>query len=84
MNDVLMRAERRAERRRVVNLIRDWLKSESGISDKEIQRKLQAVGTHLCFNTTHNYCEKARILMNREVLFGPDAERMFPKRNIRR
>jgi hypothetical protein len=24
-----------------------------------------------------NYCEKARILLNREVLFGPDAERMF-------
>jgi hypothetical protein len=74
----------REERKRIVRLIRDWLKGNSETSDREIHRKLQASGTHLPIERTRQYCVKARILLNRETIFGPDAERMFPtptKRN---
>jgi hypothetical protein len=75
---------RRAERKRIVRLIRDWLKRGPGTSDEEIHRKLRASGTHLSSERTHYYCEKARILLNREAIFGPDAERMFPTPTKRR
>jgi hypothetical protein len=74
----------REERKRIVRLIRDWLKSDSGTSDEEIHRKLRASGTHLSAERTRQYCVTARILLNREAVFGPDAERMFPTPTKRR
>jgi hypothetical protein len=76
--------ETRAERTRMVRLIRDWLKSDARTTEEEIQRKLQAIGTNISSSTTRHYCGKARILLNRELLFGADAERMFPKPRKRR
>jgi hypothetical protein len=67
----------REERKRIVRLIRDWLKSDSETSDEEIHRKLQASGTHVSIDRARQYCVKARILLNREAVFGRDAERMF-------
>jgi hypothetical protein len=66
----------------MVLLIRDWLKAEPGMSIEEIQHKFREIGTHLSLATTRNYRESARLFLNREVLFGPDAERLFrtPKR----
>jgi hypothetical protein len=74
----------REERKRIVCLIRDWLKSDSGTSDQEIHHKLQASGTRLSLEKTRQYCQTARILLNREAVFGADAERMFPKPTKRR
>jgi hypothetical protein len=67
------------ERRRTVCLIRDWLESEPRISVEDIQRKLLASGMQLSTASVFHYRYKARVLLNRELLFGPDAERMFPK-----
>jgi hypothetical protein len=76
--------ETRAERTRMVRLIRDWLKSDMRTTEEEIQRKLRAIGANISSSTTRHYCGKARILLNRELLFGADAERMFPTRGKRR
>jgi hypothetical protein len=74
---MMISENRREERKRIVRLIRDWLKSDSETSDEEIHRKLQACGMCLSSERIRHYCEKARILLNRETIFGPDAERMF-------
>jgi hypothetical protein len=68
---------KRAERRFMVTLVRDWLACDPKVTVKEIQTKFLAMGIDLKSYTVHHYRKDALLLINREMLFGPDAQRMF-------
>jgi hypothetical protein len=67
-------------RRRMVCMIRDWLKSDPRMSPEAMQQKLLANGMDLSLAAVLTHLNRARILLNRERLFGAaDAERLFPE-----
>jgi hypothetical protein len=46
----------------------------------EMKTKFFAMGMDLEIDSINHSLKEARLLMNREVIFGPDAQRMFPPR----
>jgi hypothetical protein len=74
----------KVERRFMVGMVRDWLAIDPKIIVKEIQTKFLAMGMNLKPYTVHHYRKDALLLMNREMLFGPDAQRMFRTPKLRK
>jgi len=66
------------ERRFRVNVIRDWLKNDPGMEVSEMKTKFLEMGLDLEIQTINYYVGKALLLINREEIFGPDAQRLFP------
>ena len=71
---------RQDERRFKVNSIRNWLKSAPEMEVSEMKIKFLATGMDLEIHSIHHYVKQALLLINREAIFGPDAQRMFPPR----
>jgi hypothetical protein len=70
----------RDERRFKVNSIRNWLKSDPEMEVSEMKTKFLAMGVDLEVHSINHSLKEALLLINREVIFGPDAQRMFPPR----
>jgi len=73
----------RAKARRMVRLVCEWLRTDPRISPEEIRSRFAAIG---CGPKPHNvgyYLARAKVLLNRELLFGSDAEPMFTARGSR-
>jgi len=67
-----------AQRRRRVSLIRDWLASDPRMSVEEMESRLLRKRMDIGRHSILHYRRLAKILLNRELVFGSDAERMFP------
>jgi hypothetical protein len=65
------------QRRKYVKMIREWLETNKRLDLEEIDRRFNAEGVYLKRPTLSYYRYQAKILLNRETVFGTDAERMF-------
>lgn len=76
---VMLNRVRNAERCRRVNLVRNWLVTDTKLPPSEVQSRFAKLGIHLSTPTVLAYCRDAKTLINRELLFGPGvAQQMFP------
>lgn len=71
----------RTERKRRIELIRDWIRQNETISISELQKKLEQVGITLSHGQVWSNFRQAQTLLIRELIFGEkQAGKMFGRR----